>query len=173
MMTTSANNGSKENAKNASADKSKVEKKVSLMKRWKRKSKSPPPQSSQFYCDNPSFSSDVNGQTVVLTNPSTSNLQTIHVRSGSCPSEALNGSNHHHHRKQESEGRGKQPAAPPLVRERFRCIVPYPPNSDYELELHEGDTVFVHKKRDDGWYKGTLQRTGKSGLFPSSFVEAY
>ncbi|XP_055592428.1 E3 ubiquitin-protein ligase SH3RF1-like [Uranotaenia lowii] len=57
------------------------------------------------------------------------------------------------------------------VRERFKCIVPYPPNSEYELELRIGDIVLVHKKRDNGWYKGTHQRTGKTGLFPASFVE--
>ena len=55
----------------------------------------------------------------------------------------------------------------------FRCITPYPPNSEYELELRIGDVVFVHKKREDGWYKGTLHRTGKTGLFPASFVESY
>lgn len=55
---------------------------------------------------------------------------------------------------------------------RFRCITPYPPNSDFELELRVGDIIYVHKKRDDGWYKGTLQRNGRTGLFPASFVEA-
>lgn len=59
-----------------------------------------------------------------------------------------------------------------LLRFRFRCITPYPPNSEYELELRVGDVVYVHKKRDDGWYKGTLHRTGKTGLFPASFVES-
>jgi len=59
----------------------------------------------------------------------------------------------------------------PSVRERFRCIVPYPPNSDHELELRVGDVIYVHRKRDDGWYKGTQQRTGRTGLFPASFVE--
>ncbi|XP_063537744.1 E3 ubiquitin-protein ligase SH3RF3-like isoform X1 [Cydia strobilella] len=57
------------------------------------------------------------------------------------------------------------------VKERFRCIVPYPPNSDYELELKVDDIVLVSKKRGDGWYKGTLQRTGRTGLFPASFVQ--
>ncbi|XP_058067313.1 E3 ubiquitin-protein ligase SH3RF1 [Anopheles bellator] len=57
------------------------------------------------------------------------------------------------------------------VRERFKCIVPYPPNSEYELELRVGDIVMVHKKRDNGWYKGTHARSGKTGLFPASFVE--
>ncbi|XP_045504584.1 E3 ubiquitin-protein ligase SH3RF1 isoform X1 [Colias croceus] len=59
------------------------------------------------------------------------------------------------------------------VKERFRCIVPYPPNSEYELELKVDDIVMVCKKRGDGWYKGTLQRTGRTGLFPASFVQSY
>ena len=49
--------------------------------------------------------------------------------------------------------------------------MPYPPHSDHELELQMGDVVYVHKKRDDGWFKGTLVRSGKTGLFPGSFVE--
>ncbi|KAF9422090.1 hypothetical protein HW555_002111 [Spodoptera exigua] len=57
-------------------------------------------------------------------------------------------------------------------KERFRCIVPYPPNSEYELELKVDDIVIVSKKRGDGWYKGTLQRTGRTGLFPASLFRA-
>lgn len=53
----------------------------------------------------------------------------------------------------------------------FRCVVPYPPNSEFELELQLDDIVFVHKKRENGWYKGTHSRTGKIGLFPASFVQ--
>ncbi|XP_020661171.1 E3 ubiquitin-protein ligase SH3RF1 isoform X1 [Pogona vitticeps] len=59
----------------------------------------------------------------------------------------------------------------PVVCERYRVVVSYPPQSEAELELKEGDVVFVHKKREDGWFKGTLQRNGKTGLFPGSFVE--
>ncbi|XP_076273785.1 SH3 domain containing ring finger posh isoform X2 [Rhynchophorus ferrugineus] len=55
----------------------------------------------------------------------------------------------------------------------FRCIAPYPPNSAFELELQVNDIIYVHKKREDGWYKGTQQRTGKTGLFPVSFVERF
>ncbi|KAH8253736.1 hypothetical protein KR032_006673 [Drosophila birchii] len=54
---------------------------------------------------------------------------------------------------------------------RFRCIVPYPPNSDIELELHVGDIIYVQRKQKNGWYKGTHARTHKTGLFPASFVE--
>ncbi|XP_033355992.1 E3 ubiquitin-protein ligase SH3RF3-like isoform X3 [Bombus vosnesenskii] len=84
-----------------------------------------------------------------------------------------------HHRKSNSldAGMGKQTKQQPTrERERvyrFRCIVPYPPNSEFELELRVGDIIYVHKKRDDGWYKGTQQRTGRTGLFPASFVEAF
>uniref|UniRef100_A0A4W6E4Z3 E3 ubiquitin-protein ligase SH3RF1 n=1 Tax=Lates calcarifer TaxID=8187 RepID=A0A4W6E4Z3_LATCA len=44
--------------------------------------------------------------------------------------------------------------------------------SEAELELKEGDIVFVHRKREDGWFKGTLQRNGRTGLFPGSFVDS-
>ncbi|XP_058478498.1 E3 ubiquitin-protein ligase SH3RF3-like isoform X1 [Solea solea] len=66
-----------------------------------------------------------------------------------------------------------RPETKPLSRERYRVVVPYPPQSEAEIELREGDVVFVHKKREDGWFKGTLQRTGQTGLFPSSFVESF
>ncbi|EZA50569.1 hypothetical protein DMN91_004034 [Ooceraea biroi] len=84
-----------------------------------------------------------------------------------------------HHRKSNSldAGMGKQ-TKQQSSRDRdrvyrFRCIVPYPPNSEFELELRVGDIIYVHKKREDGWYKGTQQRTGRTGLFPASFVEAF
>lgn len=50
-------------------------------------------------------------------------------------------------------------------------MVPYPPNSDVELELQVGDIIFVYRKQKNGWYKGTNSRTYKTGLFPASFVE--
>ncbi|XP_049712569.1 E3 ubiquitin-protein ligase SH3RF3 isoform X1 [Elephas maximus indicus] len=66
-----------------------------------------------------------------------------------------------------------RPEPKPLPRERYRVVVSYPPQSEAEIELKEGDIVFVHKKREDGWYKGTLQRNGRTGLFPGSFVESF
>ncbi|EPY87061.1 hypothetical protein CB1_000274018 [Camelus ferus] len=66
-----------------------------------------------------------------------------------------------------------RPEPRPLPRERYRVVVSYPPQSEAEIELKEGDVVFVHKKREDGWYKGTLQRNGRTGLFPGSFVESF
>lgn len=66
-----------------------------------------------------------------------------------------------------------RPEPKPFPRERYRVVVSYPPQSEAEIELKEGDIVFVHKKREDGWYKGTLQRNGRTGLFPGSFVESF
>ncbi|RVE46318.1 hypothetical protein evm_009037 [Chilo suppressalis] len=149
-------------------DKSKVEKStissgVSLMKRLAamKKCKSPPP---AYSMDNPVFE-DAPG-----------------------PSLALHGNQHHpvhvstasegpwqSHRKSQSldvtAARRERPHSQ-TVKERFRCIVPYPPNSEYELELKVDDIVVVSRKRGDGWYKGTLQRTGRTGLFPASFVQS-
>lgn len=65
----------------------------------------------------------------------------------------------------------QRPSLKSLSFSRHRVVVSYPPQSEAELELKEGDIVFVHKKREDGWFKGTLQRNGKTGLFPGSFVE--
>lgn len=61
---------------------------------------------------------------------------------------------------------------PLAVLHRYRVVVSYPPQSEAELELKEGDIVFVHRKREDGWFKGTLQRNGRTGLFPGSFVDS-
>ena len=53
----------------------------------------------------------------------------------------------------------------------FRCIAPYPAKGPGELELRLGDVVYVIQKRDDGWFRGILHRTGKTGYFPGSFVQ--
>ncbi|NXA14329.1 SH3R1 ligase, partial [Sapayoa aenigma] len=112
-----------------------------------------------------------------------------HSKAGSCPtdSEASGLTQESLHRKTSSLDSSVPIAPPPrqpcsslgpvlnesrpLICERYRVVVSYPPQSEAELELKEGDIVFVHKKREDGWFKGTLQRNGKTGLFPGSFVE--
>ena len=42
--------------------------------------------------------------------------------------------------------------------ERYRCIVPFPASSEYELDLQIGDVVTLVKMREDGWCKGTHHR---------------
>ncbi|KAK2585557.1 hypothetical protein KPH14_010195 [Odynerus spinipes] len=153
--------------KTGEKQKEKKDKCVSLMRRLTniKKSKSPPP--ATYSMDNPVFE---DGNTM---NP-------MHVRSNdTCGVVMSTTAAGNHHRKSNSldTGMGKQvKQQPSRERERiyrFRCIVPYPPNSEFELELRVGDIIYVHKKRDDGWYKGTQQRTGRTGLFPASFVEAF
>ncbi|CAG9858074.1 unnamed protein product [Phyllotreta striolata] len=53
----------------------------------------------------------------------------------------------------------------------FRAVYKYKPQNDDELELMEGDTVFVLEKCDDGWYVGSSERTGAFGTFPGNYVE--
>ncbi|XP_076223047.1 cbl-associated protein isoform X8 [Nomia melanderi] len=53
----------------------------------------------------------------------------------------------------------------------YRALYPYRPQNEDELELKEGDTVYVMEKCDDGWYVGSSQRTGYFGTFPGNYVE--
>lgn len=156
----------------ASRDKAKEkkEKGVGLMRRLTsmKKSKSPPP--TTYSMDNPVFEDGT-----VAASPS----HPVHVRVSDPGTSSGGGSSAAQHRKSNSldadscDLSRKNKQLMPPVRERFRCIVPYPPNSEFELELQVGDIIYVHKKRDDGWYKGTQQRTGRTGLFPASFVESF
>ncbi|KAJ8922832.1 hypothetical protein NQ315_007867 [Exocentrus adspersus] len=154
------------------SDKSKERKEkgtVSLMRRLTsmKRSKSPPPCS--YSMDNPVFEDSTSG--VAKSSPA----HPVHIRTAENPAGSSGSSpDIHRHRKSNSLDAGNKPkTGVQTVRERFRCIAPYPPNSEYELELQVNDIIYVHKKRDDGWYKGTQQRTGRTGLFPASFVESY
>nr|XP_018899902.1 PREDICTED: E3 ubiquitin-protein ligase SH3RF1 isoform X2 [Bemisia tabaci] len=153
--------------------KGKMEKRsVSLMKRFTimKKSKSPPPMS--YSMDNPVFEDG-------SSPPTSSQHRHVHVSKSTGDSSTNAISSNIHHRKSSSldadanSARKLSKQLAPPIKERFRCIVPYPPNSEIELELQVGDIIYVHKKRDDGWYKGTQQRTGRTGLFPASFVESF
>ncbi|PVD34796.1 hypothetical protein C0Q70_06073 [Pomacea canaliculata] len=99
-----------------------------------------------------------------------------HARSGSYPSDGTRpGSPREASQHRKAASLDSCPTSPlaktrskPHIRERYRCIVPYPPQTEHELELELGDIVHVHKRREDGWYKGTQERTCKTGLFPGS-----
>ncbi|XP_063893242.1 uncharacterized protein LOC110378155 isoform X7 [Helicoverpa armigera] len=51
----------------------------------------------------------------------------------------------------------------------YRAMYKYRPQNPDELELNEGDTVYVLEKCDDGWYVGSSQRTGRFGTFPGMY----
>ncbi|CAG0900909.1 unnamed protein product [Darwinula stevensoni] len=53
----------------------------------------------------------------------------------------------------------------------YRALYDYLPVNEDELELREGDVVYVLEKCDDGWYVGTSQRTGLFGTFPGNYVQ--
>lgn len=53
----------------------------------------------------------------------------------------------------------------------YRALYNYRPQNEDELELCEGDAVYVMEKCDDGWYVGSSQRTGYFGTFPGNYVE--
>ncbi|XP_043559185.1 E3 ubiquitin-protein ligase SH3RF2-like isoform X1 [Chiloscyllium plagiosum] len=55
---------------------------------------------------------------------------------------------------------------------RCRAVLSYPAQGDAELGLEQGDIVLVHRKHQDGWFQGTHTESGKTGLFPGSFVES-
>ncbi|CAM1305996.1 SORBS2 (predicted) [Pycnogonum litorale] len=55
--------------------------------------------------------------------------------------------------------------------EPYKVLFSYHPINDDELELQDGDTVYVMEKCDDGWFVGTSMRTGLFGTFPGNYVE--
>lgn len=52
----------------------------------------------------------------------------------------------------------------------FRALYNYAPQNDDEVELKEGDIVYVMERCDDGWFVGTSQRSGIFGTFPGNYV---
>ncbi|XP_076349526.1 uncharacterized protein LOC143246537 isoform X2 [Tachypleus tridentatus] len=52
----------------------------------------------------------------------------------------------------------------------FRALYNYTPQHEDELQLSEGDTIYVLEKCDDGWYVGTSLKTGLFGTFPGNYV---
>jgi sorbin and SH3 domain-containing protein 1 len=54
---------------------------------------------------------------------------------------------------------------------RYRAMYNYRPVNSDELELKEGDTIYVLEQCDDGWFVGTSQRTGYFGTFPGNYVK--
>eukprot|EP00731_Ephydatia_muelleri_P012280 Em0006g1174a len=60
--------------------------------------------------------------------------------------------------------------------EVYKVLYPYQPQKEDELELAEGDYVYVStadegRTESEGWYHGTSHTTGISGLYPGNFVE--
>ena len=55
---------------------------------------------------------------------------------------------------------------------RYRVLYDFEPENDYELYFNEGDVIFNVQVVDELWMEGTVERTGRHGLFPSNYIEA-
>uniref|UniRef100_A0A8C6VVE4 Osteoclast-stimulating factor 1 n=1 Tax=Nothobranchius furzeri TaxID=105023 RepID=A0A8C6VVE4_NOTFU len=68
---------------------------------------------------------------------------------------------------------GFQPVPPAASnkpkKRRCKVLFDYQPFNEDELELKVGDVVDIVEEVEEGWWSGSLK--GKSGLFPSNFVE--
>ncbi|CAJ0604143.1 unnamed protein product [Cylicocyclus nassatus] len=58
----------------------------------------------------------------------------------------------------------------PRGSQTYRALYRYVPTKDDEVALEIDDIVFVVEKCDDGWYIGTVLRTGQFGTFPGNYV---
>ncbi|KAL8600634.1 hypothetical protein ACOMHN_030290 [Nucella lapillus] len=58
-----------------------------------------------------------------------------------------------------------------LALTRYRAVYAYRPQNEDELELRDGDEVFVMEMCDDGWFVGTSARSGCFGTFPGNYVQ--
>lgn len=54
---------------------------------------------------------------------------------------------------------------------RFKAVYSYTQNNNDELSLAVGDIIEFLGEVEEGWWRGKL--SGKIGVFPSNFVEAY
>ncbi|KAK9870040.1 hypothetical protein WA026_006135 [Henosepilachna vigintioctopunctata] len=52
----------------------------------------------------------------------------------------------------------------------YVALYPYKPQKPDELELKKGGIYMVTDRCQDGWYKGTSNRTQKCGVFPGNYV---
>lgn len=53
----------------------------------------------------------------------------------------------------------------------YRAVFNYRPVNSDELELREGDLIYVLEQCDDGWFVGTNSRNGFFGTFPGNYVK--
>jgi hypothetical protein len=54
--------------------------------------------------------------------------------------------------------------------ERYVAMFPYTGQYEDELSFEEGATILVTGKDEEAWWKGECN--GKTGVFPSNYVEA-
>ena len=63
-----------------------------------------------------------------------------------------------------------RPAWVPADSERYEAIYSFKPQHDDELELAQGDLVYVFEKCSDGWFIGAHGASGTIGTFPGNYT---
>lgn len=58
-----------------------------------------------------------------------------------------------------------------IRKKRAKVVYSYEPENDDEIRLEVGDYVDVLKQEEEGWWEGTIEVKGHTGMFPSNFVE--
>ncbi|KAJ1350784.1 Sorbin and SH3 domain-containing protein 1 [Parelaphostrongylus tenuis] len=61
----------------------------------------------------------------------------------------------------------------PKGSQTYRALYKFTPTKSDEVALEVNDIIFVVEKCDDGWYIGTVLRTGQFGTFPGNYVERH
>ncbi|XP_064644108.1 LIM and SH3 domain protein Lasp-like isoform X13 [Lineus longissimus] len=80
---------------------------------------------------------------------------------------------HHSHQTHESPSRFstfKQQHSVPTT-PRYQALYDYSAGDDDEVTFQEGDIIVDTETIDPGWMMGRVERTGKSGMLPSNYVE--
>mmetsp|Transcript_40552 Transcript_40552/g.96022 ORF Transcript_40552/g.96022 Transcript_40552/m.96022 type:complete len:399 (+) Transcript_40552:36-1232(+) len=68
-----------------------------------------------------------------------------------------------------SSGASGNAGGGPDTRKRVRCLFGYDATADIELDMKEGDIIYVIREDDSGWWQGEVD--GKVGWFPFNYVE--
>lgn len=72
---------------------------------------------------------------------------------------------HHHH----EEAAHEEPAASSGI--KWKALYDYEAADGEEVSFNEGDVIVDVQVIDEGWMRGTVERTGVNGMLPSNYVE--
>ncbi|XP_063198318.1 nebulin isoform X9 [Chroicocephalus ridibundus] len=64
------------------------------------------------------------------------------------------------------------PSHPSTAGKTYRAMYDYMAADADEVSFKDGDTIVNVQAIDEGWMYGTVQRTGKTGMLPTNYVEA-
>eukprot|EP01136_Pigoraptor_vietnamica_P007254 Opistho-1_new@41253 len=65
----------------------------------------------------------------------------------------------------------KAPEPEPAAGPRYVANYSYDKADDDEVSFQEGDIIINGEIIDEGWMRGTVERTGESGMLPSNYVQ--